>query len=436
MSKGKILFQLSGSIACFKACALISRLVKDGYEVEVVATNSALKFVGEATLEGLTGRRVHTDTFAGGDYMSHIRLERWADLLLLCPATANLINKLANGIGDDLVSTLFLAHDFKKPYLIAPAMNEKMIVHPTTQAAMQKLSGWGIRVLQSGAGSLACGENGEGRLLEPDELYREIEKALAGAPRSAEQPSLSGTEPMAATKTVSSSPAEISPGTTNRKRRALVTSGGTREPIDGVRAITNTSTGRTGAAIAQRLTAVGYAVTLVRAADAVGAEPKMAAIRELTFVTFKDLHELLRTELGVNDYDVIVHSAAVSDFSVDGAGKGKLESDGDLVLKLKPNPKLIDELRALSKNKRAQIVAFKLTSSASVPEREAAVRKLIEHAHPDFVVLNDASEVGASAHTARIFTPEMREVAKAGTKLELAEMLGRVLQAQERTLAL
>lgn len=417
-AKRKILFQLSGSIACFKACQLLSRLVKEGFDVEVVATKAALNFVGTATLEGLTGKRVHVDTFADGEYMNHIHLERWADVLLLCPATANTINKLAGGVGDDLLSTLFLAHDFKKPYLIAPAMNEKMLQHPATQASLQKLAGWGVTVLPSGRGELACGESGDGRLLEPDELWAHLNTSLNGL---------------------------TSPGSTVdskvSRRHVLVTAGGTREPIDQVRALTNLSTGRTGVAIAESFASAGFDVTLLRASDV---KFESAAVRSAPFVTYNDLSELLQTELSSKSYDIVIHAAAVGDYALErigsgastgGAAHGKIESDDDLVLHLRKTAKLVDRLRTFSKNPKLQVVAFKLTSSAHASERENAVTKLISHAKPDFVVLNDASEVSSSRHVARLYDAhELREVAHTETKLELAEALLRVFSRESAPL--
>ena len=178
MSKGKILFQLSGSIAAYKACNTISQLSQEGYEVQTLATANALRFVGPATLEGLSGRAVFTDAYEAGRMLDHIHLAKWADLAILCPATANSINKLATGIADDALTTLFLAYELKKPYLIAPAMNQEMFRHPATQSAMVKLKEWGVRILGTEHGHQACGDVGPGRLLEPTRIYEEILEAL------------------------------------------------------------------------------------------------------------------------------------------------------------------------------------------------------------------------------------------------------------------
>lgn len=175
----KILFLLTGSIACFKACELISRLVKRGVAVETVASAGALHFVGAATLEGLTGRRPFTDLYEAGRTMDHIRLARWADVALLCPSTANSLNRLAAGLADDAIGALFLAWEIaSKPWFIAPAMNATMWEHPVTRASRERLAGFGARILPVGDGRLACGEQGEGRLLEVDELEKHVMQAL------------------------------------------------------------------------------------------------------------------------------------------------------------------------------------------------------------------------------------------------------------------
>ena len=379
MSKGNILFQLSGSIACFKSAQVISRLVQSGYDVETVATQAALEFIGEATLEGLTGRRVHTDTFEPGRYMSHIHLAKWADLTVLCPASANTLNKLSCGIGDDLVSTLFLAHDFSKPFLIAPAMNTKMYLHPATVHSLDQLKAWGIKVLDTAAGSLACGDNGLGRLPDPEQIYLEIEGALSNRQR---------------------------PGLTNsqskRSQSVLITAGGTREPIDGVRSLTNSSSGRTGAAIAEHFAAQGHHVTLVQAESAVRPRHN-SQIEIVDFVTFADLENVLQKKLTSKPYDSVIHLAAVSDYRVDQLtidGKDikpsegvKIDASGDLLLHLKLNPKLVDRLREFSCNPKIKIVAFKLTRNSNESQRRSAVEKLGQQSGADFVISNDLSEI-------------------------------------------
>jgi phosphopantothenoylcysteine decarboxylase/phosphopantothenate--cysteine ligase len=175
MSKPKILFQLSGSIACYKACTVISQLAQNGFEVKTAITPAALEFIGRSTLEGLSGHPVLVDIYENNRAMDHIHLSKWADLSILCPATASTLNKLANGIGDDAIGALFLSYDLReKPYWIAPAMNHKMLLHPATQSSMLRLESWGIKILSPGSGHQACGDEGPGRLMEPDKIYGEI----------------------------------------------------------------------------------------------------------------------------------------------------------------------------------------------------------------------------------------------------------------------
>jgi phosphopantothenoylcysteine synthetase/decarboxylase len=165
-----VLVKLSGSIACYKTCHVVSRLTQAGHDVRCAMSPSAQKFVGVATLEGLSGNRVATETFEPGAWMEHIELPRWADLTLLCPATANRLNKMAAGIADDLLGNLFLTHDFAKPYLVAPAMNTRMWEHPTTRASVARLVDMGIELVDPDAGLLACRETGSGRLADPDDI--------------------------------------------------------------------------------------------------------------------------------------------------------------------------------------------------------------------------------------------------------------------------
>lgn len=369
MSPSNLVVVLTGSIAGFKACAAISRLVQRGHRVRTVATPSALRFVGPATLEGLTGTPPLTDLFAPSAALEHINLTRWADLVLVCPATANTINRLAAGLADDLPGALFLAHDRTKPWLVAPAMNPAMWAHPATQAAVERLQEWGARFLPVGEGRTACGETGEGRLPEPDEIVAAVEAALT--PRAA-------------------------------RLRILVTAGGTAEPVDGVRVLTNSSTGRTGALLAAHLAHAGHDVMLLRSRTAVAAPP---GCREELFGSFGELEAALARQLGSNSYDAVVHAAAVGDFGVDaivaGAeelapGRGKLDAaSGAVSIRLRRHPKLIDSIRAQSRNPELTLVAFKLTAGASEKAAAGAVADLFAHSGADLVVHNDESRRAA-----------------------------------------
>jgi phosphopantothenoylcysteine decarboxylase len=183
MSRGNVLFCLTGSIACYKACTAISRLAQAGVTVQTVASPEALRFVGAATLEGLSGRAVFHDLWTEGRALDHIALARDADLAVVCPATANAINSLAAGVAQDVIGTLFLAWEFpEKPWWIVPAMNARMWAHPATRASVERLGAWSLRVLEPDTGAHACGEQGAGRFMDPEQLAKLILQHLDANP--------------------------------------------------------------------------------------------------------------------------------------------------------------------------------------------------------------------------------------------------------------
>lgn len=418
MCAAKILFKLSGSIAAWKACAVISRLVQDGHEVQTVASPAALRFVGAATLEGLTGKAVRSDLWEAGAAMDHINLVKWADVVVLCPATANTINAFAAGLAADLPGALFLAHDWRKPYLLAPAMNPAMWAHPATVASIEKLRGWGVQILPVGSGRLACGDEGAGRLLEPDAILEAIRATLPTGRSSA----TNGQHP--------------SPLRDAMVPRVLITAGGTEEPIDGVRSIGNFSTGRTGALLADAFAAAGCEVTLLRSHRAQPAAD--STVRQEVFTSFADLDTNLRRLLAATSFDAVVHAAAVSDYSVAGLvvnGReeparttGKLDSGRDVAIRLAPNPKLVDSLRAWSANPKLRVIAFKLTRGADAVAARAAVDGLFAHSHADFVVHNDLTALDESTgrFPATIFSAAGGATPVA-TRAALADALGALL---------
>lgn len=390
----RILLQVSGSIAAFKAVALASKLVQAGFEVEVVLSAGATAFVGPASFEGLTGRRVHTSTFEEGRMMAHIELERWADLILLYPATAQQIGALANGLGTDLISTLFLAHEFKKPYLIAPAMNVAMWNHPMTRANLSRLREVGVRVCEPAEGRLACGEEGAGRLMEPEAMLAQIHSFFAPGGASARDPG--EVAPAAATLTA------------GKPIRILVTAGGTQEPIDPVRSITNVSTGRTGHALARALADAGHDVTLVQSASS---PHRDGVARVRTYTTTDSLAQVLEDELSTHDYDLAIHAAAVSDFRVEQVSKTKLASGEGLTLRLVPNPKLVSRFREWSRNPRLRVMSFKLT--AGTPESELGAQ--LARYDSDWIVHNELRDVGAESHAGTIYSRDRAAGAGAET---------------------
>lgn len=372
-----ILIILTGSIACYKACALISKLKQQGHSLKVVLSPSSLEFIGKSSIEGLTGEAPITDMYSVGHVMDHINLARWADLVLVAPATANYINKIAHGLGDDLLTTLFLAHDFQKPFLIAPAMNTKMYLHPTTQESLLKLKKMGIEILETASGVLACGEIGSGRLLEPDLIIAELNKFLSLDSGLIQSPIVKTSVP----------PVKI-----------LITAGGTVEPIDDVRTITNKSSGQTAARIADSLIESGFEVTFLHSLQSL--KPQNPCT-QISFETFNDLKSALEWQLTSCFYNIVIHAAAVSDYSV-APYSGKISSDAaELTLTLKRNPKLINTVKKLSPS--SKLMGFKLTSTLDETTILQKVSALFESANCDWVIQNDWADIKNKIYNYRIF---------------------------------
>lgn len=369
MSKHKVLLSITASIAAYKSAYLISKLVQNGFEVQVAATDSSLNFIGAATLEGLTGKPVLTNLFEAGKMMNHINLIKWADIIVVCPASANTINKMANGIADNLVTSLFLAHTWDKPFLIAPAMNTAMYKHPATQKSLRELERMGVKVLPTIEGYLACGDVGEGKLLDPDLIYEYICQSLNESVKS-------------------------------KAGSVLITSGATRESIDGVRFISNISTGRTAASIAKHLIKQHYDITFLHGVNSL--KPEFGS-NNLQFSDFRSLEEKLKQLLSNNHYDYVIHAAAVSDYTIDEIQTGsksisasnimKINSGIDtLTLKLKPTYKLLNKLKDLSLNKKVKVFGFKFSAEKDIKNSKLQVNKLFASSNADFVILNHLTD--------------------------------------------
>ncbi len=178
MSRGNIVLQITGSIAAFKAGTLLSTLIKNGYTVQCVATESAFKFIGEATLEGISDRPVKTSTFSKGEMMDHIKLAKWADLFVTYPISANTLNRLNMGLADDLIGATYLANNFNKPYLLAPGMNTEMLAHPRVEKSIKELEEFGCYIFDTEEGLLACGDVGKGRVIDPGTVFLKIKELI------------------------------------------------------------------------------------------------------------------------------------------------------------------------------------------------------------------------------------------------------------------
>lgn len=383
LSEKKILIGICGSIAAYKIAELISLLKKQNAQVRTIASPSALEFIGKATLEGLSGNPVLTSDFVDGQMMSHIQLAKWADLFIIAPATAQTINSLHAGVGHSPIISTYLAYDLKKPLLVAPAMNTQMLYHPTTQQSFRQLSSWGVSILPTGSGQLACGDVGEGRMLEPTVLAKEIYEALFPTSRLS----------------------------------ILITAGGTKIPIDSVRSITNMSSGRTGVLLADYLSQKNYSVDLLLSKDAVSPQKTWNVTR---FETYSDLAKLLEEKLTKNHYDLVIHSAAVSDFTVEAPeAHRKIPSGQNMLLHLYPTEKIIGKIKKW--NQTCKLIGFKLTDTADEVARENSIRKLFSQS-ADWVIHNDMSQMTQQNHTFRIFDTK-QEVAQCHTKQELGPLI-------------
>lgn len=353
MLKGKtIVLGVTGGIAVYKAAALTSRLAQSGADVHVIMTQSAAKFVTPLTFQTLSRHRVHVDTFDEQDpsVVAHIDLADHADLFVIAPATANILAKMACGLGDDMLSTTLLATT--APILVAPAMNVHMYEHPAVQENMRKLADRGVHFIEPGTGQLACGYVGKGRLAEPEEIYAEIVRLLT-------------------------------PDTTFAGRRLLITAGGTIERIDPVRYITNDSSGKMGYAVAQAAREMGAEVTLVSANVSL---PAPAGIDLVPVTSAQDMYEAVISRM--DDVDVIIKAAAVSDYRpVSQADRKLKKKDEKLTLEL---TKTEDILAEIGRRKTKQfVVGF----AAETDHLEENAMKKVTGKNCDLVAANDVSNL-------------------------------------------
>jgi phosphopantothenoylcysteine decarboxylase/phosphopantothenate--cysteine ligase len=314
----RILLALTGGIAAYKSAELARRFIKAGCDVQVVMTASAQRFIGAQTFQALTGKPVRASLWdeAAEAAMGHIELARWPDAIVIAPATANTLAKITHGLADDLLTTLVLATD--KPIFVAPAMNRLMWAHAATQANMATLRARGVRVIGPGSGEQACGEVGEGRVAEPEDVAKAVLGALA---RSTASPAIDG--PLSG-------------------RRAVVTAGPTREPIDPVRFITNRSSGKQGYAVAAALRALGAEVTLVSGPVNL---PTPAGVTRVDCETALDM--LNATQAACATADLLVGTAAVADYRCVEIASQKIKKQRDtLALQLVKNADILTEVRA------------------------------------------------------------------------------------------
>jgi len=348
----RILLVVSGGIAAYKSLDLIRRLRERGAAVRCVLTAAACEFITPLAAAALSEDRAYTELFSLDDEseMGHIQLSREAHLVVVAPATANLLAKMASGIADDLASTLLLATD--KPVLAAPAMNVRMWLHPATRTNVETLRARGVALVGPEHGDMACGESGPGRMAEPAAIVAAVEELLAVRTR------LAG-------------------------RRVLVTAGPTHEPIDPVRFLGNRSSGKQGYAVAEALAAAGAETVLVSGPTAI---PPPAGVELVRVETAEEMLAACRSALPVH---VAVCAAAVADWRVASGAPHKLKKSGagPPVLELVENPDILATLSSAGTDRPSLVVGF-----------AAETEKLLEHAAAkrrrkgcDWIVANDVS---------------------------------------------
>lgn len=383
----RVVLGVSGGIACYKACTIARRLAESGAAVDVVLTASAQEFVRPVTFEALSGRPVLTSLWERGRALSHIDLPHGADLVILAPATANLVARLAHGLADDLLTTIMLANE--APVLIAPAMNDRMYAHPATQANLAMLHERGWLVIGPDVGPLAEGPSERpGRMVEPEEIMLHAERLI----RSAES-KLNG-------------------------KRVVVTAGPTREYLDPVRVVTNPSSGRMGYAVAEAAFVRGADVILISGPTALGVP---AGVRTDWVETTAEMKESV--ERSVGRADLLVMAAAPADFRPrERRGDKVPRSGGGLSVDLEPT----EDILASTVRRRAKgalAVGFALESGAGMDSaREKLRRKKL-----DLMVLNSATdpEGGFESETNRATLVTERDAEELGVlpKREVAERI-------------
>ncbi|MBS4198903.1 bifunctional phosphopantothenoylcysteine decarboxylase/phosphopantothenate--cysteine ligase CoaBC [Bacillus sp. FJAT-49732] len=355
MSEKNILLCVSGGIAVYKACALTSKLVQNGYNVKVIMSESATKFVSPLTFQALSRNEVYTDTFIENnpEVIAHIDVADWADLIIVAPATANMIGKLANGIADDMISTTLLAAT--APVWVAPAMNVHMYSHPAVQKNIQTLYQYGHRFIEPGEGYLACGYIGKGRLEEPEKIVELIHSHFNSLPLP-----LNG-------------------------KKVLITAGPTKEKIDPVRYVTNHSSGKMGYALAEEAVKMGADVVLVSGADNTEVP---AGVTFLKIESAEDMYnEVMKYYPQV---DVVIKSAAVADYKPSLVYDKKVKKqDGNLMIEFERTKDILQEL---GKNKDRQ---FLVGFAAETNDLEKYALQKLERKNLDMIVGNNILEAGA-----------------------------------------
>ncbi len=358
MLKGKkIVLGITGSIAAYKACLIIRALIKQGAEVQVVITPSGKEFITPITLSALTHKPVVSEFFSqrDGTWNSHVDLGLWADAMLIAPATASTIGKMANGIADNMLITTYLS--MKAPVFIAPAMDLDMYAHPSTQQNLKTLQAYGNHIIEPQSGFLASGLEGKGRMEEPERIVEFLDHALSPSAND-----LSG-------------------------KRILITAGPTYEKIDPVRFIGNYSSGKMGFALAAECARRGADVTLVAGPVSL---PTPAGVSRIDVESCQEMYEA--STQAFPRMDAAILCAAVADFRPETAAEQKIKREkDDLVLRLQPTHDIAQQLGQL-KTDRQVLVGFALETN----DEELNAKKKLAKKNLDFIVLNSTRNKGTT----------------------------------------
>ena len=403
MREKSILLIISGGIAAYKSLELIRELARRGVASRCVLTKAGEQFVTPMTVSALAGEKVFQDIFDLSDEaeMGHIELSRSTDLVVVCPATADIMAKAANGLATDLATTALLATD--KPVMMAPAMNVRMWEHPATQRNVAQLRADGVHVMQPDEGEMACGEYGPGRLPEVSRIVREIMGMLA--------------DPKAGPLT---------------GRSAVVSAGPTREAIDPVRYLSNHSSGKQGYAIAYALARLGAKVTLVSGPTALNAPP---GVKRVNVESAQDMYAAVKDALPA---DVFVSVAAVADWRPANKAGKKLklkDDDGTPALNLIENPDILQKISNKRKNRPELVVGF----AAETNDVEDYARAKLAKKGCDWIVANDVSGdvMGGSQNEVMLVSEDDTEhwprMGKGEVALKIAARIAEELNAEAAT---
>jgi len=384
-----ILLGVTGGIAAFKSASIVSLLKKKGYDVKVVMTKNATNIIGPLTLETLSRNRIYVDMWDTNPHyeVEHISLADWADMVLIAPATYNIIGKVANGIADDMLTTIISAVSIRKPVFFALAMNENMYENPILKENIDKLKSYGYRFIEVEEGLLACNYVAKGRMTEPEDIVAEIERYDI----------YSKIENF---------------NTALKDKKVLITSGRTKENIDPIRYLSNNSSGKMGYSLAQAAIDLGAEVTLISGPTNLEIPKGLKS-----FVSVESAFEMYeKVDEYFGDTDIFIACAAVADYRPKEYKKEKIKkSDSDLILELVRNPDILFEM---GKKKDKQLLIGFAAETNDI--KENALKKL-EKKNLDFIVANNASTMGNNTNTVEIIRKNKTSIKiNQKNKIELA----------------